>query len=59
MNREALQDSFLEISEDHEKHLGPVLPDMIERERQTPNLAGAHSHYREDDESPYLAVKAF
>lgn len=32
MNREALLGSFLEISEDHEKPLSSVLPDMIERQ---------------------------
>ena len=51
MNGEALLGSYLEISEDHEKPLSSVLPDMIERERQTQYLPGVHSHCREDDES--------
>lgn len=51
MNRRTLLGSFLELSESHEKPLSSILPDMIERERQTQCLAGANSHCSEDRSS--------
>ena len=51
LNREILLGNVLDISEDHEKPLRSFLPGINERKRQTQDLAGAHSHCREYNES--------